>query len=248
MGSLDVRPRYETAGLRRTVWLGNDTAGNSKAYKKFNFLHELGHAVQDGLYGLWSGVYNDVVGIPGCQCGHVTTSNQLHCLQSREHIRDAQVEGLAHFIASDVLNSGTQSNCTFAYYKEFLEDGAPVGSPTPPPVAKSCFTQVRWLDALHPDSNGVPASCVAANRGVEWDWMNFYWSLRNKGGSSSSYSYAQLASVYRQACGGVACTNGTPASSLNFSNVQAAANAVFGPTNARATFWSTNATNFGVNH
>lgn len=233
----------------RTVWLGNDPTvngvpGNPKGFKKFTFLHELGHAIQDGRHGLWTSSYSDTVNVPGCQCTHVTSSNQDHCLQSREHIRAAQTEGFGHFFASDVLNDGAQSNCTFNYYKEFLENGASVENPTLPPVPKSCITQVRWLEALHPNASGVPTSCLMADRGVEWDWMNFYWSLRNK---VSPYSYAQIASVYTQTCGGT-CTNMTLSTAFNFSNLQTAANTVFGLTSARALHWSSNGDNFGVDH
>ena len=83
--------------------------------------------------------------------------------------------------------------------------------------------------------------CNGTNRGVEFDWMNFYWRLDNK----DAYTYANFDSVYTQACGG-SCSGAS--TTVRWNNLVTAANAVFGSTGAKAIAWSTQGVNYGVDH
>ena len=102
-----------------------------------------------------------------------------------------------------------------------------------PPVAKSCLTQVRWLEN----------QCLQAARGVEWDWLNFYWSVRNTGAASAKYTHPNIASVYAQACGAT-CVQ----SEVGFTSLESGANAAFGVNSVKALQWASAADAFGVNH
>ncbi len=67
--------------------------------------------------------------------------------------------------------------------------------------------------------------------------MNFYWRLDKKDG----YFFADIANVYRNACGGF-CTGNR----LEWAPLGTAANAVFGAGSTRANAWSIQAVNYGV--
>lgn len=149
------------------IWLGQDNYGVGLGWFKYVTSHELGHVAMDALFGMPLNSYDNDAPSDLCQCKHVLSANQFHCLQSRHHIASAQVEGWAQFFGSTNLNSGSQSNCTFVNYKEFKN---PSGSVQPVPNAKGCYSPVLWMETY----------CPATTRGVEWDWMNFYWRLDNK--------------------------------------------------------------------
>jgi len=114
---------------------------------------------------------------------------------------------------------------TLTYYKEFRNDN---GTITAPPVAKSCFDQVRW----------TKNHCSYGNRGSEWDWMNFYWRLDNK----DSYTFLDFTNVYQTACAG-SCTG----VDVRWSALQAAAAAKFGAGSSKAAAWLNQGQNFRVN-
>ena len=46
-----------------------------------------------------------------CRCDHVTSSNQLHCLQSREKIDTAIIEGFGYFFAAKLFNDEDENDC-----------------------------------------------------------------------------------------------------------------------------------------
>lgn len=152
--------------------------------------HELGHVV----HGFGSGMFYLHDYSPGeggappadCECNHVTSSNSLHCLQSREMISPAHVEGFAHVYATKVMNDYFGSGCTFVYYKEFL-DGSTV---VPPPIATDCTAQVKWLET----------ECLVSNRGVEYDWNNFLWAIHSAP-TSDRTTMTDLYDIYLEACG-----------------------------------------------
>jgi hypothetical protein len=213
-----------------TIYLGNDNSGTPRSSRKYVVAHELGHLVQGLQFGTQSLTYGQSSTIPACRCDHVTISNKLHCLQSKEDVNASEIEGFGHFFASDIFNNGADNNCTFVYYKEFLEDGATTG--TWPPVAKSCFNTVQWMNN----------HCGQNERGVEWDWLGFYWHVHNK--TSTAYSYANIATVFKQACGGTFC-EGTD--SVSWSTLKTAADTKFGgSTSAKAMFWASTGDDYGV--
>jgi hypothetical protein len=159
---------------------------------KFSIGHEIGHQMQYSRIGAIGIDYSDDPSEWQCRCDHVDTSvtSNLHCLQSRKSIGTAVVEGFGYFFAAKVFNSETGSDCMMGYGKE-------VAIPNPlfpnnysyatiydPPVAIDCDAQKRWQEHW----------CDAADTGVEWDWMNFFWEWHTGGGSSSS-NYADRASM-----------------------------------------------------
>jgi hypothetical protein len=208
------------------IWLGNNASGFPYAGFKVVTQHELGHRVQGALVGEPNNDYTIDATQAACRCDHVTSSNNLHCLQGRAMVSAAQVEGWGQYFAATNLNNGGDSNCTFAYYKEFRNDN---GTVTAPPMAKSCFSQVKWM-ANH---------CAASNRGTEWDWMNHYWRVANKDG----YSFTDFKNLYRTACGGGSCTG----VQVTWFATAAAAVATFGQNTPKATAWSSQSNNFGGN-
>jgi hypothetical protein len=208
------------------IWLGNNLNGFPNAGFKVVTQHELGHRVQGALVGVPLNDYTIDATQASCRCDHVTSSNKLHCLQGRSMVSAAQVEGWGQFFAAKNLNNGADSNCTLGYYKEFRNDNNTV---TAPPMAKSCFSQVRWM----------AGRCATDNRGTEWDWMNHFWRLSNKDG----YSFTDFKNVYRSACGGGSCNN----VNVTWYSTDAAATAVFGSNSVKANAWSVQGVNFGVN-
>ena len=77
----------------------------------------------------------------------------------------------AHRAAPSTCEAGAtkhqeQSDCAFGYYKEFMDSSYTVQQP---PVAVSCKTPVKWLEN----------QCLTANRGVEYDWMNFLYDINS---------------------------------------------------------------------
>lgn len=152
--------------------------------------HELGHQVQGAAMGTPFYDYDQNATEYACKCDHVVSANAYHCMNSREHTGAAQIEGWAHFVAARLFNTSTQSNCSYVYYKEFLEEGGGgFLTVSAPPVAVNCYEQRRWMENY----------CLASSRGTEWDWMNFYWKVNTTGGTAKS-TVTQLHEIYRKAC------------------------------------------------
>lgn len=211
-----------------SIWLGNNNSGLAVAFYKTVTTHELGHRSMRSLFGVPNNNYAIDATQASCRCDHVTSSNNLHCLQGRSVVTAAQVEGWGQYFAAKTFNDASQSNCTFAYYKEFREDN---GAVVAPPMAKSCFNQVRWLNN----------HCSTLDRGTEFDWMNFYWRLDAKDG----WLPGDFAAVYQRACGNAFCTS---SNIVPWSTLASFVNAQFGPNAAKAVAFSTQGSNFGVNH
>jgi hypothetical protein len=209
------------------VWLGVNNYSTPFASFKVVVGHELGHSVQAGLFGTFVHDYANDSSTPACRCDFVHASGNSHCLQSRQKLPAAQEEGWGHSFAATSLNVGSQTDCTFVYYKEFKEDALP--DATLPPLSKSCYNQARWMEH----------HCTTFLKGTEWDWMNFYWRLTNK----DSYSFANFKSVYLQACGG-SCSGGGPL----WNTLKSAANTVFGAGSTKANAWINQGDAFGVDY
>jgi hypothetical protein len=222
-----------------TVYYGPGSNGVSRTSYKSVVLHELGHAVADQLWGTLHNDYNSASSnVAQCKCDHITSSTASHCLQSKEMAWAAQGEGFGHFFAADTWNDSSEANCTFAYYKEFKESN---GAETPPPMAKSCSDQVRWMES----------HCwQTSDRGTEFDWMGFYWQLNNK--TSNKYSYSSLGAVYRRACdivGGNPWCNGLALTSkVSWDALVAATIAEYGGMSAKAMYWAQTGDDYGVDH
>lgn len=207
------------------VYLGDDNFGNLVGFNKTITAHEMGHYVQDKMFGYLSNNYNENASEPICRCDHVQTANALHCMQSREDISAAQVEGWAQFFAMNLFNNNNEFDAVFAYYKEFLFFGV-----IPPPVALHLHNPVKWTESF----------CPEAESGSELDWTTFYWDINNKG--SNKYSFSNLESVYENACGGECFGH-----HISWPDLSTAVNNVYGSTSSKAQRFHTTADAHGVN-
>lgn len=157
---------------------------------------------------------------PLCGCQHVEASNAVHCLQSVERSGKAQSEGFAQFFSSRVWNQQDSLECTFVYYKEFLDEVAcdpsedrevcqpfPEGDPNAalyrrlPPLEVSCNTPYRWrntncgaADPMVDDLENV------ADFGTELDWMGFLYNLNSVGPAETRSPMTDIWKIYRHAC------------------------------------------------
>jgi hypothetical protein len=222
--------------IHKRVHIGFDQRWQYKlAHSKSTVAHEVGHAVMDGLMGMLHTTFDmkPPESVPVCRCDHVKTGSQAHCLQSREKISTAQNEGWANFYAVNLFNNPNHSDAYFAYYKEVF---LPPFFFLDPPVKVNTYAPIQWMRTY----------CPLASRGVELDWLQFYWWVRNKGVSSVRYSFANFNSVYRRACtgGSGACTNEHDAL---WSQLVNAINAL--PLSAdKRQHWVTTGANYGVNY
>jgi hypothetical protein len=106
-----------------------------------------------------------------CRCDHVQAANGLHCLNSIERGDDAFTEGFAQFIAAKTWNLRDQADCSFTYYKEYMEPDLSVRLP---PLAIDCAAPVRWRNNYCP-MNDLDQTSPAqwADFGTERDWLGF---------------------------------------------------------------------------
>ena len=171
------------------VFLGiTDPGGVGEEHWKHIIGHELGHFVQDIAMGMHNRSYSDfAVSEPTCMCNFFNP-DEMHCLQSREDIGTAQIEGFAHAFSSRIFNSSSDANGTFVYYKPFLDDGL---NSNPPPQSFSTYYPEHWMQNHCPD----------ADRGIEMDWMSFYFNVMSLA-TSNPTSPQDLFSIYRRACTG----------------------------------------------
>jgi hypothetical protein len=156
-----------------------------------------------------------------CGCAHVKAANQEHCLQSVERSGPAQGEGFAQFYASRSWNQDG-GDCTFTYYKEFLDatcrssnpsDCKPYTTPggqqlvsTLPPAAVSCRQPVRWRNKQE-CSIVSGSSGKAGDYGTEYDWLGFFYSINR---THPRVAMSDLWLIYRHACTQADAPPGTP--------------------------------------
>jgi|GEM_PF-2964381 len=179
---------------------------------KYIVAHELGHMIQRRAMGSLSNDYALIEDPTSalCRCDHVTVANSLHCLQSLEDTSSAQLEGFAQFYAAMAFNTKQQSDCTFVYYKEFMQ---PMSYPLPftvlfPPVGRDCTAPAQWRN-----------ECTQiADTGTEFDWMNFFWEIYEQSTMDDIFD------IYKSACGGVKCYN----ADLSWQELVAGAEAHYG--------------------
>ena len=164
-----------------------------------------------------------------CGCSHVRAANQEHCLQSVERSSDAQVEGIAQFYASRSWNRESP-NCTFTYYKEFLDTTChnPNAQPgdctayttrdgkqlinTLPPAAVSCRQPARWRNKQE-CSIVAGSSGKAGDYGTEYDWMGFLYGINRPSNAATPRVVTQdLWLIYRHACERADAPPGVPPS------------------------------------
>lgn len=214
------------------VFLGNDPLTGKDAFSKSIIGHEMGHYIRDKLLGTLDSDGYGASNPPNavCTCNHLTVANS-HCLQSREYFNSSLNEGWSHFIAANLFNNRTQSDGVFGYYKAFLNPGA--STPIPPPVIANVHTAYYFQDQY----------CPAASRGIELDWMAFFYALNNTGGAYK-FTFSDIANVYNQFCGGT-CTE---SDSETWSGLSYAVAYKFGPASGEYNHWATKGAQYGVDN
>lgn len=196
------------------MYVGTGPYGTSDDEWKYVIAHELGHNAQSASFGFpGGGGYDSVMDTEAaCRCDHVTVANQLHCLQSLEHVGKAQIEGFAQYFAAKSFNT-SGSDCGFAYYKEFLTPTTISNVITQPPIAIDCAAPQRWRSTHCSDIEDT---------GTELDWLTAFRALQ-RGGVTSDELYA----VYAEACGGGSCSGQI----VRWGDLAEAAETVFGSPN-----------------
>lgn len=175
------------------VYIGTTApTGETDSNSKIVITHEVGHAAQYNAMGRLNNDYsadvNDGVNL-FCSCLHVTdpNTNGLHCLQSREYISAAEVEGYAQFFAAKAWNNQAEANCSFAYYKQFRVRSGDFWIVKQPPVQRDCGSNPKWMENY--------CASGETDRGVEWDWQNFLWNLNTQGPDKVTTS--EVYGIYR---------------------------------------------------
>jgi hypothetical protein len=152
---------------------------------KYVISHEVGHNMARLVNG-GSGATAPYGATQTTECSWSDVDS--HAMVSLEYQGAAANEGMAHFIAATTFNDTAESDCWFAYYKsvDWDHDGDNDGAPL-------------WTDCEYSEHcDGSGESCGAAgaiavadhfgnecnsiwvtnNRGVEYDWLRFWWDLR----------------------------------------------------------------------
>ena len=173
-------PSYENSSCwssyNNTIYLSSNGVD-----LKFVIAHEVGHQSQYDRIGTLGSGYSEPVPESDwqCRCDHVTSSNQAHCLQSREAIDTAILEGFGYFFSANLFNDETEDDCAMAHSKELLiphplyPEDPELATLYNPPVIVDCREPVQWQETW----------CDDSDTGTEWDWMNFFWEWHSGGGS-----------------------------------------------------------------
>ncbi len=178
--------QYDSNNDWYRVWSG----GNTTSVKKFVAGHEIGHAVGDRLADLHGSNYTSYQPTTLCSCDHIdtdtTTDGCQHCLQSREYIRAGESEGWAHYFSTVVFNNRSSQDGWFGYYKD-INYAAPATDCTSPPCPIDVTDDKTWMEDQCSDGY--------ADRGVEWDWLAFFWGLWTED-ATNRYTMNQIALVW----------------------------------------------------
>lgn len=195
-------------------------------------LHELGHNIQDYLFGMQKLDYTSGNSTaPLCNCDHVfDPSDRLHCIQSREMGSSAQKEGFGHFIATITQNRASDNDATFPYYKDVKWLDYQV---YPPPFAIPAYGWGQWMEQF----------CNGTNEGTEFDWLNFYYWVNRR--TADAFTLSDYRALYRNACGGSNCTT---SQDTTWTSLKTAANNVWGSGSTKAAFFRAQGDAFGVDH
>jgi hypothetical protein len=232
---------YSDLGWLGAIFIAPASPGVEAASKwKFKVGHEIGHAARQNAMG-WLARKDDYAAGDDpskayCQCGSQIPANERsHCLQSREKMNVAEEEGTAHFFSTELWNRNTEPNATFVYYKPFMGVN---GGWSYPPMAMGAYNPIRWMTTY------PPCSTPWTDRGVEWDWLTFYWNVTARDRVDFTPLYS-LAAIYMYACSGnfyTRCNYQDPTST----QIKAAAAALFGPSSSKYRRCASTMDNFGV--
>lgn len=223
------------------LWLGSnardyvkgETVANTSHNVDWKFVvaHEFGHVIFDAYNAVPKIAYGDNGAGLYCECEHVTADeDKEHCMQSREPLGGVAAEAQAHAVAAGTWNLPSESACQFVYYKNMR---IPFLAIISAPVPVTCTSQVKWLEN----------TCLAADRGVEWDWMNWMHNV-NIAPSGSVSSIGDVADVFVRACGGTSCTGLTPTPG----QLITAARTKYGLGSPKALRLENAVNNYGANH
>jgi hypothetical protein len=108
-----------------TVHIGTTAVGGGtpESHWKYIIAHEVGHNVQWRAMGFYGFNYDDTATESLCKCDHYTTvwGNKVHCIQSREQVGGAMLEGFGHAFASRTFNFTQLPRATFVYISRFSQ-------------------------------------------------------------------------------------------------------------------------------
>jgi hypothetical protein len=167
----------------------NDDLDKWPTDDKYIIAHELGHLI---AFAKTSGVgweHSYDADPEGC----FTDAGRDHEANSKEHQSAAITEGIAHYYAAIAFNDSEDADCWFRYYKTIdynydpavleYEDSYLAGWQAGPNPSVSC--QDHWEDTLHTAcwarGMAIPLTPTALGRGIEWDWLQFFWDLDQAG-------------------------------------------------------------------
>src|SRR5262249_8117185 len=119
-----------------------------------------------------------------------------------------------------------QNDCAFNYYKQFKPSANVVKQP---PIKLDCRNAVLWRDN----------HCFAADRGTEYDWMQFLWYVNTV--TSAKSSMAALSSIHMKACGNTKCD-----SPITWSALRSAAETHYGAASPKYLWFHDAGDAFGV--
>ncbi len=168
----------------------NDDLNEWPTDDKYIIAHELGHLIAFAKTNGAGWVKSYDADPEGC----FTNPDRDHEANSKEHQSAAITEGIAHYYAAIAFNDRGDADCWFRYYKTIdynydpadgidFEDSYLAGWQAQPNPSVSC--QDHWEDTLHTAcwARGVAQSLTptARGRGIEWDWLQFFWDLDQAG-------------------------------------------------------------------
>jgi hypothetical protein len=214
-----------------TLWLGqnNDPGKTQNASWKYVVAHEFGHAIQ-AAFGVAPQVNYGAPTTSICGCDQVFDPvDRSHCMTSKEFNGGVGNESFGHLIAANTWNTPGSATCKFVYYKETIDTGVTLT----PPVAIDCNVQAKWLET----------KCLEADRGVEWDWMNWKRAV-GVAPVAQQTNVTELADIYKRACGGVSCANLNPSAA----QLIAAARTKYGVGTPKASLFEAQVALYGANH
>lgn len=185
---------YYIPGTPNVCVLGQGAGGWEDATTwKYIPAHEIGHRLADANDGPSGAGYNHSGAPSLCNCDHIEDyGSDAHCLGSREPSCPAQGEGFGHFFASAVFNSRVENDGKYVYPKEAWTLSGDLWIAMDPPTAWNAYITDstlyydRWMETY--------CDPGAANKGVELDWMRFFWEIWTTG--DDKFSMDQISDVW----------------------------------------------------
>jgi hypothetical protein len=158
---------------------------------KFVIGHEVGHWFHARYASLLSDGYGDT-GPNGLSefdaCWSAAAAGlHTHLLFSREYDGAAYNEGFAHFLSTLAFND-TSGDGHFDYYK----DGTGVYAGANLQTLKASHSTPDILDNIDPGGVMCNVCGGQSDRGVEYDWLAFYWAYYATGNSSDQPTFAEI--------------------------------------------------------